>query len=128
MLVPDALVADCRGVRGAGCREYGSTPHFLYTRNELRLQASLGMAYRFASKLSRDRRQIVSKPNGSRVTFGLVPFAILWAEPSDYECAGCSIPRGSFDSRWGLNLMMAYDYYPEHEASKERFVEAVGGE
>jgi hypothetical protein len=81
------------------------------------------MAIRFSEQVYADATKIISKPTGARLTFGVVPYAILWAEPSRYECVGCSLPRGSFDSDWGLSLTVAYDYYPEDP--DEEFVTPV---
>lgn len=109
--VPNRLYPDCQGFGQPGCGEYGPRGHFLYTRNEFRLQGTLGMSFRFTDKSYYTAERI--KLSGHRLTFGIVPYATLWSEPSKYECVECTFGAGRFESDWGMSITVAYDYFPD---------------
>jgi hypothetical protein len=128
LLVPERLSERCESFGQPGCGEYGPTRHFLYTRHELRLQGSVGLSVLFTetghlanfpeplrNPKEYSAENYIEFRTGHRLTFGVVPYVVLWSEQVDYQCVGCDLPEGDFNSDWGASLTIGYDYHPEHD-------------
>lgn len=68
-------------------------PYYLVTRDELRVQAAIGVS--------------IAKCAGAACTFGIVPYwTALARAPDRLECVGCSGPPIALEEKWGATLVM----------------------